>query len=120
MLILSVRGIYKQRIFAWVLPDCMRFLYSIQSLLNLEYLDVTERVSVFGEDLCALHDLLYKAVPKLKFCCLGFKRMVLHVTLWGDTKCESIQKLLGSLSCPLSHNNHTLSKDFKASYVYET
>ena len=67
--------------------------YSIQSLPNLKCLDVTENVSMSGEDLCALHDLLYKALPKLEFCCLGFGDMYLH---GKDTKYESFQKLLGS------------------------
>ena len=71
--------------------------YSIQSLLNLEYLDVSNSVNVFGEDLCALHNLLYRSLPKLKDCCLSFSKLVVYFTQLGDTKYESIQELLGIL-----------------------
>ena len=88
--------------------------YSIQSLLNLKYLDVTELVDVYGEDLCALHDLLCKALPKLKYCQLSFRGLALYLTLLGDTKYESIQKLLRSLLPPSSYDEHVIRRGFKA------
>lgn len=71
--------------------------YSIQGLLNLEYLDVSDGVNVFGEDLRALHNLLYRSLPKLKDCCLSFSKLVIYFTLLGDTTYASIQELLGTL-----------------------
>ena len=80
--------------------SCVRLheiFYSIQGLLNLEYLDVSDSVNVFGEDLHVLHNLLYRNLPKLKDCCLSFSKLVIYFTLLGDTKYKSIQELLGTL-----------------------
>ena len=94
LVILSIRDANKRSLSSAKLHE---IFYSIQGLLNLEYLDVSDTVNVYGEDLCALHDLLYKALPKLKDCCLSFERLVVYFTLLGDTKYEPIQELLDTL-----------------------
>ena len=71
---------------------------SMQGLVSLECLHVSSRfISVFGEDLCALHNLLYQGVPKLKECHLSFEWLVIYFKLLTDPKFEPIQELLAVL-----------------------
>ena len=70
---------------------------SMQGLVSLECLSVFDPVNVFGEDLCALHNLLHQGLPKLKKCQLTFQRLVVSFTLLKDPKFESIQELLAIL-----------------------
>lgn len=70
---------------------------SMQGLVNLECLSISETVNVFGEDLLALHNLLYRGLPKLKDFYLSFQRLVVYFTLLGDAKFKSIQELLCTL-----------------------
>ena len=70
---------------------------SMQGLVSLECLSVCDQVDVFGEDLCALHNLLHQGLPKLKKCQLSFQQLVVSFTLLKDPKFEPIQELLADL-----------------------
>ena len=92
---------------------------SLQTLHNLEYLDVSETVNVFAEDLCTLHNLLFQGLPNLKDCCLSFCKLVVFFTLLGDTKFGTIQELLGTLLSgkqPSPHC-HTVSFGWKSNKI---
>ena len=94
---------------------------SIQALHNLEYLDVSETVNVFAEDLCALHDLLFQGLPSLKDCCLSFSKLVVFFTSLGDMKYGTIQELLGTLLSgkqPSPHC-HTVSFGWKSNKIIQ-
>ena len=69
----------------------------MQGLGSLELLSVSDSINVFGEDLYALHNLLYQGLPNLKECCLTFQQLIIYFTLLKDAKFESIQELLGIL-----------------------
>ena len=69
----------------------------MQGLGSLECLSVSDSINVFGEDLYALHNLLYQGLPNLKECCLTFQQLIIYFTLLKDAKFESIQELLGVL-----------------------
>lgn len=71
--------------------------HSMQGLCSLEYLHVTEDINVFEEDLRALHNLLYQALPKLTKCCLSFHRLIVYFTSLGNVKYKCIQELLSTL-----------------------
>ena len=70
---------------------------SMKSLLSLECLHISDTINVFGEDLCALHDLLCQNLPKLKDFCLSFHVLIVYFMLLGDIKYEPIQELLCTL-----------------------
>ena len=70
---------------------------SIQCLVSLEHLSVSDSAKVFGEDLCALHNLLYQGVPKLTKCELSFPYVVIRFRQLKDPKFKSIQELLVTL-----------------------
>ena len=70
---------------------------SIQGLVSLERLSVSDSVNVFGEDLCALYNLVYQGLPKLKECRLAFQQLIIYFTLLKDPKFEPIQELLAIL-----------------------
>ena len=81
---------------------------SMQGLVSLESLKVCDRVDVFEEDLCALHNLLHQGLPKLKKCQLSFQQLVISFMLLKDPKFESIQELLTDL---LSGKEPSLDRD---------
>ena len=67
--------------------------HSIQGLLNLKYFDVTSYV-MRGEDLFALHDLLYQGVPELRDCCLTFCQLDFTFRFPAKTEYKPIHKML--------------------------
>ena len=70
---------------------------SIQGLVTLEHLSVSDSATMFGEDLCALYSLLYQGVPKLTKCELSFRSLVIRFRQLKDPKFKSIQELLAAL-----------------------
>ena len=57
---------------------------SIQGLVSLERLSVSDSINVFGEDLYALRNLLYQGLPNLKVYCLTFQQLNIYFTLLED------------------------------------
>ena len=71
---------------------------SMQGLVSLEHLYVSSRYgTVFGEDLCALRNLPYQGLPKLKECHLAYEWLGIYFKLLEDPKFEPIQELLAVL-----------------------
>jgi len=70
---------------------------SLESLLKLEFLIVSDSINVFGEDMYALYNLLVQYLPKLKHCHLSFHRFVVFFSLLEDKMYEPIQELLHTL-----------------------
>ena len=70
---------------------------SLEILLKLEFLIVSNSINVFGEDMYALYNLLVQYLPKLKYCHLSFHRFVVFLSLLEDKKYEPIQELLLTL-----------------------
>ena len=71
--------------------------FSMQSLVSLECLNVSDPTNVFGKDLYALRNLLYQGLPNLKECCLTFHQLIMYFTLLEYPKYEPIQELLAAL-----------------------
>ena len=82
--------------------------YSIQGLLNLKYFDVTSFV-MRGEDLFALHDLLYQGVPELRDCCLTFCQLDFTFRFPAKTEYKPIHKMLDDF---LSTENSKVVRDW--------
>jgi len=70
---------------------------SLESLLKLEFLIVSDSINVFGEDMYALYNLLVQNLPKLKYCHLSFHCFVVYFSLLEDDKYEPIKELLHTL-----------------------
>ena len=85
LVVLSIRDV--------ICKGLHEIFYSIHGLLNLKYLDVTSTF-MRGDDLCALHDLLYHAVPKLRDCCLTFCHLDYTFELPAKTEYKPICKML--------------------------
>ena len=64
--------------------------YSLECLLKLEFLIISDSINVFGEDMYVLYNLLVCYLPMLKHCHLSFHRLVVYFSLLDDKKYESI------------------------------
>jgi len=78
-----------------------KLLASLESVPNIEFLKISSPfMDIFGEDILALYNLLYRHLPQLRRCHLIFSVFVVHFSQLKGSSFEPLLDLLHSLLPP--------------------